>query len=522
MEGTLIKRLKDQDPELDDLYLGHDILTVCGLRNRNYHGQKHVSEFTRALENNTVVQTVRINRYFMTSLTHGQTERFFLALSKVRNLQYVTMSNFDLNLDSHLIGILLAKAKFLQKLELDKVKMTGGASQYATQTGVYSASLVSFSMTNNCTITNTGHEFPFDPFLQYLSRCRNLQQVVLSKCNSQCWTPLYFAKLSLLPKLTSLSLNFLDLSEPQLNLFTKRVDGRKNLKLQELDLSCNVSSENLVCTALANNSRKKIFSCLVKLNLKNCGITGDGVQVLVQAILAYQPSQRRSIVRDTANSLVACNVALEVLKLSDNNIGNIGAISLASLLANAGMQVGLKKLTLARCEIGEDGGIAIANSLTTNNTLVKLDVSSNTFSQAAIISFATALKDRQNSSLKSLKMYNVFDVYYPDFATPCYQAMYNMLDTNYTLQRLSFCEGEWDEEIIRYRRIKALLILNKLGRGRVLENDCPTELKQKMLYALLPHHRDSLFYMLQEKPSLIYHSPSFNQEVVVEIMESRT
>jgi hypothetical protein len=89
---------------------------------------------------------------------------------------------------------------------------------------------------------------------------------------------------------------------------------------------------------------------------------------------------------------LTCNAAstrLQVLQLDGNDIGNVGAQSLARMLKTNSM---LSLLHLASNDIGDDGAVAFADALTSHNkTLLLLDLETNQIGDRGLIALAKAL-----------------------------------------------------------------------------------------------------------------------------------
>jgi hypothetical protein len=294
----------------------------------------------------------------------------------------------------------------IKDLKLEKIRLVGSGCEFGHRTSYFNAKLATFTMID-CFITMGApyppREFPFDPLFQYLSRCKALEKISIQQCDCAFWTPDFFAKLAVPAGLRKLLLVKLKLTVPHLQALADRADCRKLMLIRELDLSENPTLGNGACSALVNS--RKMLSCLVELNLNNCGITDDGVQLLVEGILAFQPppSLSESIVYNNSfESPVSYQTTLQALTLSKNNIGKAGVNYIVKLLEDTGVHINLEKLYLVDCGIQHGGAVAIANALRTNQTLVELDLRSNGFLENAIPEFATVL-EANNMTLCNLR-----------------------------------------------------------------------------------------------------------------------
>lgn len=456
-----------------------------------------------ALHHNVTVQrVVAVGPFFMNSLQGIEVEWLFTALSRARNLRFVKLCRCEIDLDFHLVHILLGHAPMLEELELENVVLIGSDSLYGQRSDCMHSNLVTFKM-NQCQVVNPNLARPFDPLLQYLSRCRNLEKVTMQLCNLELCTPTYFARLSLLPKLRALDLSKNTVTVPIIQELANGVDRRDTTPLQELDLSENPSVGNGACAAIGNS--RKMLACLVEVTMKSCGVTDTGVEMLVQGILRFQPWRRRSIVRDSAESLVSCKSTLQVLDLSDSAVRDAGAVCLASLLssATAGVQVSLKKLVLCRCCIKDTGAAALATALRDNQTLEELDLGKNEMTEFTILTFDAALK--VNRHLKVLKVQGSYNLQATASLERCVAAFYETLTDNHILQRLNLRASQCRKAKIFqcFYPLSLLLTLNRAGRGRILGGECPVQEQSELLWLFHKCDASSLYLLLQSMPVLL-------------------
>jgi Ran GTPase-activating protein (RanGAP) involved in mRNA processing and transport len=160
----------------------------------------------------------------------------------------------------------------------------------------------------------------------------------------------------------------------------------KNSTLQTLLLNSNETHTffNKVLVSAAN--ALEINNSLTSLELGNCNKQSIDINVGLEKLLQ---------VLSTSTS-----TTLQKLKLSSNNIDDVGAKSIASLLEK---NHSLTKLDLRHNMIGEDGAIAIASVLTnTNSTLSALYLGENYIGTDAAIAFVSVLQS--NTTLQQLKL----------------------------------------------------------------------------------------------------------------------
>ena len=96
---------------------------------------------------------------------------------------------------------------------------------------------------------------------------------------------------------------------------------------------------------------------------------------------------------------ISKNSTLCKLNLSCNKIGMVGSTKIAEALK---VNKALKKLDISSNTVPNDGAIAFGDCLKTNNTLVKLDLSFNHITVKSMTAFADAIKI--NKGLRNLKL----------------------------------------------------------------------------------------------------------------------
>ena len=95
--------------------------------------------------------------------------------------------------------------------------------------------------------------------------------------------------------------------------------------------------------------------------------------------------------------------SIEELNISDNPIGLLGIKAVSEFLTPAFNTVQrITRLILNKCEIPDFGGMALAQALQNNATLVELQISANQLSDAAAAAFGKTLQ--MNSTLEQLDL----------------------------------------------------------------------------------------------------------------------
>lgn len=209
-----------------------------------------------------------------------------------------------------------------------------------------------------------------------------------------------------------------------------------NTSLTKLDLSGNNLQEEVVpfFSQMFQTNRT-----LRVLNLSNNNFKKEGLCKLVEALQTnetlesidlsanYLEHQSDVLLGDAFAVLIELNRSLKTLKISTNNIGREGTQAIAEILktnttltkldlasiccdgegiaflcAALEENKGLKKLNLSRNRIRKLRGPAIANLLTKNSTLLKLDLQGNLLFIQGVKPIISAWK--QNTSLESLSL----------------------------------------------------------------------------------------------------------------------
>ena len=156
--------------------------------------------------------------------------------------------------------------------------------------------------------------------------------------------------------------------------------------------------------ALKNNTTLKRLD-LNNNNMGDTQINTDDTQkekvVTVCDILAFSLKENKSLtelniqhnklnhLRAHLLSIALKNSSINILNISNNLIGDLGAKWIADMLVD---NSNLETLKLGHNEIGDEGIKALANALKHNSTLLTLELNNNNFGRFGIIALATALK----------------------------------------------------------------------------------------------------------------------------------
>jgi hypothetical protein len=283
-----------------------------------------------------------------------------------------------------------------------------------------------------------------------------------------------------------------------------------------LDLSTNRFGETTgavecIADGLGSNST------LLKIDLSLCALGDGGVSTLAQ-IFGSRNTTLQKLTLD-GNSITSTGVGVLLgtteqsrhhitdLELTDNLIGNEGAILLARSLGNNALP-NLTRLSLCRCAIGDDGFVALTSALERNASLLHLGLlDAYAFSERAFLALAESLPDikvlqqvhlswctglasamplllvglRKNTSLFRFHVTNCA----PSSVPP-------------STEETARCEDGWIQEMERLGYRNRFLPLIRAPKERLPPRGVwPRALTQ---VAILP---DVIFGVLRSKPSLV-------------------
>jgi Ran GTPase-activating protein (RanGAP) involved in mRNA processing and transport len=172
-----------------------------------------------------------------------------------------------------------------------------------------------------------------------------------------------------------------------------------NKTITTLDLSNNqfgrTDSVDSIADGLSSNS------ALLKIDLSGCSLNNDDVSTLGRTLGSRNTTlQKLILVRNSFTSRGvgrllerSKNPRIIDLDLGYNSIGNEGARCIARSLGENALP-SLTHLSLCRCEIDDDGVIALVSALKHNTSLLQLDLRDNLIlSQRAFLALATSLPE---------------------------------------------------------------------------------------------------------------------------------
>jgi Ran GTPase-activating protein (RanGAP) involved in mRNA processing and transport len=151
-----------------------------------------------------------------------------------------------------------------------------------------------------------------------------------------------------------------------------------NSKILKLAISeMFVSEFHLIFDALAQNrSLVELSTCIPSLD---------------------DPASELELSRALSN-MIRCNSAIARLDLSRSDFSRESIV--ISIVRALSQNVCIQELILNDCRINSDGGIALANMLSSNTTLTKLNLNSNDFAREGLLMIIMAL--RHNSSIQDI------------------------------------------------------------------------------------------------------------------------
>jgi hypothetical protein len=173
---------------------------------------------------------------------------------------------------------------------------------------------------------------------------------------------------------------------------------RRNKTITSLYLAGNTFGRN---AAAARRIFEGVYSntALQQLYLRGCGLGDQGIAVLANALairkaamleLDLRVNEITSVgVRSLVDNVEAVKT-LTKLYLTGNPIGSEGATVLADAFGRNVMPA-LKRLNLRRCDIEDDGFVALMSALEQNTSLQILDLKNNDFGKRGFMALAESL-----------------------------------------------------------------------------------------------------------------------------------
>ena len=232
-------------------------------------------------------------------------------------------------------------------------------------------------------------------------------------------------KISLKKQFKSLGFYIKNLNEELLNIFLdfigKMKDSIVNLKIK---IKFNdEKTEERICGKILENLLKGDGS-LDNLILEKFNLSSENNMKLLEQIVSKNKNLQNleindSIVHNKCFSIDISNVinakisgcgllyinylAIDILNISNNNIGKEGIEQLAELISDE--KCSLAKLNISNNLIGDEGAIILSQGISKNNSLIAINLSSNHILNSGIIELAKSLKS--NSGNKTIKKLNL-------------------------------------------------------------------------------------------------------------------
>ena len=232
-------------------------------------------------------------------------------------------------------------------------------------------------------------------------------------------------KISLKKQFKSLGFYIKNLNEELLNIFLdfigKMKDSIVNLKIK---IKFNdEKTEERICGKILENLLKGDGS-LDNLILEKFNLSSENNMKLLEQIISKNKNLQNleindSIVHNKCFSIDISNVinakisgcgllyinylAIDILNISNNNIGKEGIEQLAELISDE--KCSLAKLNISNNLIGDEGAIILSQGISKNNSLIAINLSSNHILNSGIIELAKSLKS--NSGNKTIKKLNL-------------------------------------------------------------------------------------------------------------------
>lgn len=284
------------------------------------------------------------------------------------------------------------------------------------------------------------------------------------------------------------------------------ISHEKSFYFQELILEKDMRITEKISIALAKMIATKNALRVLRLNSRN----------------VYSHEFSSAMGKNGAEALAKClegNNSLQELSLSQNELGNEGAIAISGLLQSAnGKSSNIVILDLSNNKIGVEGTKSIAKMLETNNVLEVIDLSCNSMGDYGAIAVAKLLEN--NKTIHSL---NLIDNGITNLGA---EAIAKALENNKTVRKLEFITQldsyKFSTQVklfiktigLGYHDIKAttdISIKKSLNRNRKLfESQCQQNPSNDQIK------------LINEKRSTAHYSSSVEQKVNLEELEIKT
>ena len=185
-----------------------------------------------------------------------------------------------------------------------------------------------------------------------------------------------------------------------------------NKTLQKLDISGNSISYD---GAAGISDGLKCNISLQELNMSSNKITNEGAKMIGEAIKVNKTLQKLDIrdniiLSDDGAAAISdglkCNISLQELSMSNNNITNEGAKMIGEAIK---VNKTLQKLDISYNSISDNGAAAISDGLKCNISLQELSMSNNNITNEAAKFIAEAIKVNTTLHTLYLYQYNIND-----------------------------------------------------------------------------------------------------------------
>ena len=235
----------------------------------------------------------------------------------------------------------------------------------------------------------------------------------------------------------SLNLSGNSLKNDGFNLICKGLNN--NMSLQNLNIANNDIQENGIKHSLKLINITKLYS----INLSNNPILDEGLEILANS-LRHFPELRAINVSNCGIQYKGFKELLKILQsvrriesldISKNKLGNNRFEELKSYFCS----FGIKYLNLSRCQLGDESAYPIGESLQQNETIRKINISSNKITDIGFKSFVYLFN--YNNTIESFDCSNNFisNITVKDFLL--------YLEYNCTLKYLNLYDNQINNDI---------------------------------------------------------------------------
>jgi Ran GTPase-activating protein (RanGAP) involved in mRNA processing and transport len=378
------------------------------------------------------------------------------------------------------------------------------------------------------------------PVLQALARCPTLTLALRSVHLGRDEARLLRIALCNTPSLESLVLENNTLGSVGLAELAPALYN--NTSIKELDLTWNdfndMDSVRFLCDILRRNKTITILnlsenqfgrtmgavdciadglgsnSMLRKINLSNCCLRDDGVSTLAQTLGSRNTTLHKLILCWNAITSTGVGVLLEAMErcphitdldLRDNPIRNEGSSLLARILCKNSLP-SLTRLSLSRCDIGDDGFLALVSALEQNTSLLHLELRNIGFSERFFLALAESLPEIKVlqrldlswcASLASAMSFLLAGLRNNTSLFRFHAAGSATLSVPPTAEATARCSGGWVQEMDNFGYRNRFLYMIRVPKERLLPRGIWPHALSRV--ATLP---DAIFELLRSKSQL--------------------